>query len=267
MKYFKYVLFLLMVLAQWFIPLKMLNDQKKIKTEGIEFHFLTRPIDPIDPLRGKYINLEFVLNQFEADYINESFEGRAFAEIVKDDEGFASIKKISKEALHEKNVIEIFINNVNKKVAYFELPFNKYFLNENIAQDAEDNYEKLRTNRKIKCYAKVFINNGGHALTDVFVEDRSLIELTKNIKSGKFTRLKGILSLDQSAYKFINCLDNEAITLLDNKKHLYYLFNDSATFGQSDELYSEVLIDKANNKLIYIIKAEKLDEKNNCLDQ
>ena len=58
------VLFVLVALAQLYVPAKMIWDQEDVLKNGSEYKFKTDPVDPNDPFRGKYITLSFDNNTF-----------------------------------------------------------------------------------------------------------------------------------------------------------------------------------------------------------
>ena len=58
------IAFIFMVFAQWYVPSKMILDREDILKNGEEFKFLTQPIDPSDPFRGKYITLNSEMSIF-----------------------------------------------------------------------------------------------------------------------------------------------------------------------------------------------------------
>ena len=51
--------FILMVLAQLYVPASMIFQKERVITQGTAYKFRTAPIDPNDPFRGKYITLSF----------------------------------------------------------------------------------------------------------------------------------------------------------------------------------------------------------------
>ena len=53
------ILLLLLVCLQLFVPAKMIYDHEAILNKGKVFKFKTAPVDPSDPIRGKYITLQF----------------------------------------------------------------------------------------------------------------------------------------------------------------------------------------------------------------
>lgn len=53
------ILFLIVAVAQLFVPLQMIYNQEDIINTGKIVKFQCEPIDPNDPFRGKYITLNF----------------------------------------------------------------------------------------------------------------------------------------------------------------------------------------------------------------
>jgi len=266
MKNIKYVLFFLMVLAQWYIPLKMLNHQEVVIKNGTEFHFQTRPVDPYDPFRGKYIDLNFVLNSYEATYIDPSFKGVTYAELGTDAKGFAMINSLSKQAYGHNNYLKIDVKNVQGNTAYFELPFNKFFLNEDLAYTAENSVMTLNNEDKLKCFAKVMIKDGDYALQDVMLEDLSISELSRNIISGIYLKQEGVLTKDGLNYKLSTCPDRINISLKDRNQILKSAIEMTRETESPDVIYISALIDQQNMKLVYLLNDDILESYQNCLE-
>ena len=51
--------FVLIVLAQWYVPALMISEHEDVAANGKVLKFKTAPIDPYDAFRGKYIMLNF----------------------------------------------------------------------------------------------------------------------------------------------------------------------------------------------------------------
>ena len=116
MKNKKYIigLFLLLAIVQIFVPLKMIFEQENILAKGIIMKFKTQPIDPADPFRGKYVQLNFAA---ETIYIKKNagfsagetifaiFENDASAALMHTIlvEQFAHLKNISFKLMHANN--------------------------------------------------------------------------------------------------------------------------------------------------------------------
>src|SRR6185503_880784 len=90
--------FILMVLVQLYVPVKMIFSNESLLEGGREFKFRTAPIDPNDPFRGKYITLSFKENSARVENAKDWNNGdQIFVSLTQDEEGFAKILEVSKE--------------------------------------------------------------------------------------------------------------------------------------------------------------------------
>jgi uncharacterized membrane-anchored protein len=183
------ILFAVMVLAQLFVPLKMIFDREKVLNEGKTFKFKTAPIDPSDPFRGKYVTLNFAVNSFQVNDGESWREGQpVYVLLVEDTAGFAKIIDVAKELPSIGNnwlKARVSYTSVIKDSAtttdelYIEYPFERFYMEESKAPLAESMYwEAARDTTKIT-YASVNIQNGKAVLKDVFIGDVSIRELVK----------------------------------------------------------------------------------------
>ena len=84
-----------MVLAQLFVPAKMIVDSERVIQKGKVYKFKLRPIDPNDPFRGKYMTLAFEEDNFKTDTCENAGWKPAFIYIDDSNSGYAKIKTIS----------------------------------------------------------------------------------------------------------------------------------------------------------------------------
>ena len=64
MRTITFLCFGLLVAAQLYVPASMILGRENTIKAGKEFQFRVAPIDPNDPLRGKYIRLDYEDNFF-----------------------------------------------------------------------------------------------------------------------------------------------------------------------------------------------------------
>ena len=92
-----FLAFILVALVQIYVPAKIILDRAIVLNSGKEFKFKTAPIDPSDPFRGKYINLNFNDNTIEIQNKENWARGETvFVLLTTDNNGFAKIKSVSK---------------------------------------------------------------------------------------------------------------------------------------------------------------------------
>ncbi|MEM8938233.1 MAG: GDYXXLXY domain-containing protein [Bacteroidota bacterium] len=177
-------LFILMVLVQLFVPANMIWNNEDVLRTGKEFKFKTAPIDPNDPFRGKYIFLDFDNTTVEIPQEHDWKRGRAvYVSIEKDSMGFAVIKSISKkEPQQARDFIKAevgFINSyqADKVTMNVRYPFERFYMEESKAYDAEITYRETRRDTTKTAYALVNIKEGDAVLKDVLIDGVPIAEL------------------------------------------------------------------------------------------
>ena len=176
--------FILVALAQLYVPAKMIFDKEDTLETGIDYKFSTAPIDPTDPFRGKYIILSYKDNVAVIDNEKDWVSGEiVYVFLENDQNGFAKIKSVSKEKpTDSQNFLKAKVSAVssdgtNKLTIYF--PFDRYYMEESKASDAEVIYAKsLRDTTKVT-YALVSIKNGDAVLKDLLINGVSIKEIVK----------------------------------------------------------------------------------------
>jgi uncharacterized membrane-anchored protein len=174
------LLFTLVVLAQLYVPLQMIFNQENIINTGTEFKFQTAPIDPYDAFRGKYITLFFKEREVTVKNVEKYSSGETiFATIITTKNGFAKISSISKikpENTDSYLKLKIGFPPNNDKIT-IDFPFNRFYMNENIAPKAEKIYREFSIKKKNETYALVAIKNGEAVIKDVRINEVSIKDL------------------------------------------------------------------------------------------
>jgi hypothetical protein len=102
-----------------------------------------------------------------------------FATINTDKNGFAKISSISKtKPKNTDSYLKLKVGFAlnNDKIA-IDLPFNRFYMNENIASKAEKIYREFSIKKKNETYALVTIKNGEAVIKDVRINDVSIKDL------------------------------------------------------------------------------------------
>ncbi|SDQ19988.1 GDYXXLXY domain-containing protein [Flagellimonas zhangzhouensis] len=174
-------LFALVVLAQLFVPAKMIWDQEDVLRSGNEFKFKTAPVDPNDPFRGKYITLSFDHNTVEVENTEDWYRGdEVYAIISNGKDGFARIQSIKKEKPSgNKDYLkaEIGFSTGTANRVSIDFPFDRFYLEESKAEEAEYTYWSSRRDTTKITYALVNIKDGQAVLKDVLIDGVSIVEL------------------------------------------------------------------------------------------
>ena len=172
----RFGLFVLVALLQLSFPAKLVFDSNKVLWMGTELKFETRPVDPADPFRGRYVALNFAANQFEEKTAHSwKRNSPIFVLLDQDDQGFARIKGLSAvrpaadELFVKARITYIYDNQIT---VYY--PFSKFFMEESKAPEAEKIYREAGEG-----YALVKVYHGEAVLQDVVVKGKSLNELAE----------------------------------------------------------------------------------------
>lgn len=176
--------FIIMVLAQIYVPAKMISHNENIINHGQEFKFLTRPIDPTDPLRGKYITLDFAENPIRVTNSEDWKRGETiYLGINNDAKGFAQVISSSKtKPNNSMDFIEAkasYRAGVDGNQIFINYPFDRYYMEESKAYDAEKIHRESGSNNRKTTYAVVAVKDGEAVLKDVMIDGIPIRELVK----------------------------------------------------------------------------------------
>lgn len=181
-----FLIFILVALCQLFVPAKMIFNRETVLSEGTPYKFKTRPIDPSDPFRGKYIILNYDANNYKTKDSSWLREQEVFVYIDVDSLGFVKIDTISKKVLSKRNrdyvkaEVGSYQNYSNEIIINY--PFNRYYMEESKAYDAEVAVRRNRRESILKnTYALVYIKDGEAVLKDVVIDEMSIKDYVKNM--------------------------------------------------------------------------------------
>lgn len=176
------LLFLLFA-VQFFVPAQMIYQQEDALDTGTAYKFKTQPIDPTDPFRGKFIVLNYDMDSFETEEEGwNDYSGNVFVYLKTDTEGFAAIKTVSKTILDTSDdylIAESSYNYNNDKTVYFDLAFDRFYMNENKAYDAEVSVRKAQRDTTKICYGLVLVKEGTAVLDNVFIDETPIQEFVE----------------------------------------------------------------------------------------
>ena len=166
-----------MIVLQWIVPVQMILQKFQTDRHGTPFLFKIIPVDPVDPLRGRYLALSFDENTFIMEGQEYYSPPRPlFAEIIKGKDGYAKVARLhfDTKPQNTQNYIALseyytILSDSNATVHY-TLPFSRYYVNEKEAPKLEKEYlAALRDSTRI-CFARVNVLNGHAVLKDLEIK-------------------------------------------------------------------------------------------------
>lgn len=187
MKKYLLLIFILVVLVQWFVPAKMMWNREEVLRKGKVFRFQTEPVDPEDPFRGRYVQLAYKADTVIAKTGTFKEGEKVYAEIENDAAGFVTIKQLHKQPPVSKDYVEATVyywlyegekSNALRKVI-ISYPFEQFFLDEHKAPKAESLYWDAQRDTAGKTYALVSIYKGKGVIKDLMINDKSIYSYFK----------------------------------------------------------------------------------------
>ena len=184
-KFWLIAAFVIVALAHIATPVTMILQRGEILRTGHAYKFRTRPVDPVDAFRGRYVWLHF--EQDHAQWCSHAERrpgAEAFARVEEGADGFAVIREVAPEPPAQGDylkVIESFSIGTN---AHFRLPFDRYYLKETKAPKAEEVYREhnRRNQTNLNTYAVVRIKNGDSALEELYVGGKPIQDYLRAAK-------------------------------------------------------------------------------------
>ncbi|MEM9545210.1 MAG: GDYXXLXY domain-containing protein [Bacteroidota bacterium] len=178
------IAFILVALAQLYVPAKMIWNKEDIIATGVEFKFKTAPVDPNDPFRGKYINLNYEDITVAVANPRDWTIGESIYVLLKTDStGFAKIKSVSKikptenENFIKAKVWSVYPSGHNKLT--IEYPMDRFYMEESKAYDAELSYRDSQRDTSKITYALVSIKNGEAVLKEILIDGTPIKEIVE----------------------------------------------------------------------------------------
>ncbi|MFT2007679.1 GDYXXLXY domain-containing protein [Pontibacter sp. 13R65] len=177
--------FILVCLAQLYVPISMIRNREAILRYGKEFKFLTAPIDPSDPFRGKYIVLNFTQNIFPVEDASAWPEDKViYLHLQTNQNGFATISKISQAPPADTidyiaSKVEYVSHHNGRNHVFFQFPFDRFYMEESKAYEAELAYTASQQDTTQQTYALVRVKEGEAVLSDVLINGVPIKEMVE----------------------------------------------------------------------------------------
>lgn len=192
------------MIAQLLIPASMILKHERILRDGTLFRFKTNPIDPSDPFQGRYVQLNF-----ESDYIPSTAginavtpnpRERVYVTLDPDSDGFCKLTGWSRTKPESGNYLKLKYQGLEYdwreknqalrcKGLRFDLPFDRYYMEENKAPHAEkmlsgarsNRFQPPSTNRVTNCWVTVRVLKGTARIEDLLIDGTPVRELVSQI--------------------------------------------------------------------------------------
>ena len=168
----------LLVVVQLTVPAGMILDRERTLREGQLFKFKTRPIDPADAFRERYVWLSLEPSTVPYSSTNQpwGYNQKGFAVLATDTNGYACVKRLEHLRPAHETAVQVQVSDWgNRNEAHLQWNgLDRYYMAEGKAPAAETAYRvhNLRTNQTCSVTIRV---RGAHAVIEnLFVDDQPI---------------------------------------------------------------------------------------------
>ena len=161
----------LAIACQLAAPASMILKRERVLAHGQAFKFRTAPVDPYDAFRGRYVALGFDQRSIAAPHGHDFARGQTVhAVLAEDAEGFATVAGLRRDRPDAEPYLTTQIEYVAGNTVHLRLPFDRFYMDENEAPEAERVYRQnsVRSNRN--AYVQVRIEKGFGVIEDLYVD-------------------------------------------------------------------------------------------------
>ena len=158
-------------LLQVLVPASMIGRREATLHSGTAYRFKTRPVDPYDPFRGKYVALNFEEQSASTDGTEIKRGQRLFVEVAEGADGFAKLGKAGRKRPERGDYIRVRANySIGGNTISVHLPFDRYYMNEKRAPEAERAYWESNRATNRNTYALVKVLDGMAVTEGLFID-------------------------------------------------------------------------------------------------
>ncbi len=176
-----YILWIFLAVAalQVWVPLSMIARREATLRKGAAYKFRTRPVDPYDAFRGRYVALGFESNEGTATNAQKFSRGQTvYVGVTVGTNGFAELSTVSPTRPREGDYLRTKVHypRVKDGRVRVRLPFDRFYMNEDDAPQAEIQYARAGRSEKRSAYALVRLRSGMAVIEDLYIDDLPILE-------------------------------------------------------------------------------------------
>jgi uncharacterized membrane-anchored protein len=168
-------LFCLVAAAQLAVPGWLIAEREWVLRTGETFRFRTAPVDPYDAFRGRYVALGFEAAEVAVDPAAAYRRGQTvYARLGTGSDEFAVVARVSLDRPQTGTYVRAKIQRVSRGRVRLRLPFDRYYMDENLAPEAESVYRRRTRREQRDAYALVRVRRGIGVIEELYVGGRPI---------------------------------------------------------------------------------------------
>lgn len=170
--------------AQWAVPAWLIQRGQATLAQGSAYRFRTAPVDPLDPFRGRYVALDFEAARVNPLGVAQRYAAgeRLYAPILVGADGYARLAAPLRRPPDSGDYLEVRVQWAGDGELGLRLPFDRYYLDERLAPQAERAYAQANRARPgadaptagVPTYALVRVRQGYALIEELYLEGRPL---------------------------------------------------------------------------------------------
>jgi uncharacterized membrane-anchored protein len=172
--------FAVVVAAQLAVPAWLLIEREWTLRDGQVYKFKTRPVDPADAFRGRYVWLGLEPGLIKVPDANQwHYDRKAFAVLGTDTNGFAIVERLEREAPAGQVAVRVHVGWPDLKKGEVHINWtglDRFYMTENKAPAAEAAYREHSRRAKKNCHVTVRIRGTHAQIENLFIENKPIHE-------------------------------------------------------------------------------------------
>lgn len=177
--------FALVVIAMFAVPVFMICKGEKIFSQGNVYLFKAAPVDPYDYFRGRYVNVRLEKNYVTVSpdkKLDFSSNEAVYATIKKDKFGLAYFDSLSREIPKDGDYVQVNFTHQELNKAYLLVPFNQFYMNEELAPEAERVVREALLKRNDSCLLKLRVHDGTAVIENILINNIPIKEYIQSLQ-------------------------------------------------------------------------------------
>ena len=170
--------FVVLVAAQLAVPAWMIVDREWTLREGQVFKFRTRPVDPVDAFRGRYVWLGLQPETIDVpDTTKWRAHQKAFAVLGADTNGFAIVKRLERASPNDEPAVPVTVSwwgSSRSEVHINWEGLDRLYMNETKAPSAETAYRKHNSRANQSCHVTIRVRGTHAVIENLFIDDQPI---------------------------------------------------------------------------------------------